>query len=105
MSLRSVALDPLHLVGSYDKLKLSVTAFADILCPSRNLLGLGPDEFLDALTSASIWVARGSSCRIEICLTVDGDELLGHQRNAVMESLGNYIRDAPVSCKDSTVGT
>ncbi|RDW91578.1 hypothetical protein BP5796_02743 [Coleophoma crateriformis] len=95
MSLRAVELDPLHLFSLHEKLKLSVQAAADIDCPCGNLLDLSPDEFLVALTSMTMWVARGSRCCIEICLTVDGEGLLGHYRSTVMESLCNCIREAP----------
>ncbi|RDW60689.1 hypothetical protein BP6252_12072 [Coleophoma cylindrospora] len=95
MSLRAVELDPLHLFSSHEKLKLSVQAAADIDCPCGNLLDLSPDDFLVALTSMSMWVARGSRCCIEICLTVDGEDLPGHCRGTVVESLCNCILDAP----------
>lgn len=96
MLLRPLQFGPVAFSSLSDKLSLHLEYEVVIRLPSGKLEALSGDECLKALTSGEIWVASGSSCRVDFVIDLDGEESLGTQNNHIIELLGKFVAESKV---------
>jgi hypothetical protein len=89
-------LDPFQLICAEDKLKLSVSSSVSIAFSSGRIASFDDAATMKLLTSGNVWVDRGRGCRIDVYVSVDDGRLDGAVRAGILDSLGDYIRNAHV---------
>lgn len=96
MLLRPLNFGPVAFSSLSDKLSLHLEYEVVIRLPPGKLETLSGDECLKALTSGEIWVASGSSCRVDFVIGLDGKESLGAQNSHIVELLGKFVAESKV---------
>ncbi|ATZ49035.1 hypothetical protein BCIN_04g02350 [Botrytis cinerea B05.10] len=96
MLLRPLNFGPVAFSSLSDKLSLHLEYEVVIRLPPGKLETLSGDECLKALTSGEIWVASGSSCRVDFVIGLDGKESLGAQNSHIVELLGKFVAESKI---------
>lgn len=96
MSLKRLSLGPILLSSSLDKLSLELDYEVAVRLPSRKFETLSINECLRALTSGEVWVSRGSSCRADFSVTLDGEEVDQANNDHIIDLLGKFVAESNV---------
>jgi hypothetical protein len=95
MSHVSLDLDKIRISSAADKLKLFVDTTLSFQSPQSSFQN-PKHSLLDLFLSREAWICRGSGCRLDFALSLNGQPITSDSQRSFMQRLATHLRDEPV---------